>query len=106
MTTLEQTILNRFREKVKEHLPLHEMVLFGSRARGDADGSSDMDVLVALECPADRPAREYVGDCAWEAGFEHGIVVASVTVSREEWEEGPLSSSLLAIAISENGVRV
>jgi len=32
--------------------------------------------------------------------------VTSVAVSREEWEKGPLSSSLLAIAVDEDGVVV
>ena len=106
MTSLEKTILDRFKQLVLARLPLHQMILFGSRARGDADPDSDMDVLVVLEDSARPQAGEIVSDCAWEAGFEHGIVVASLTVRRREWEEGPLSSSLLAIAVGAEGVLV
>jgi len=106
MTPLEKTILNRFKELVGRRLPLYKMILFGSRARGDADPDSDMDVLVVLDDSAPSHAQDIVSDCAWEAGFEHGIVVASVTVRRDQWENGPLSSSLLAIAVEQEGVPV
>ena len=106
MTSLEADILNELKAKVQQRLPLSRLVLFGSRARGDADPDSDLDVLVILNMPVDRDVEDYVNDCAWEAGLEHGIVVVPVTVSRLDWEEGILSSSLLAIAVRREGVAV
>jgi len=106
MNATEKATLDRFKELVQQRLPLHKMVLFGSRARGDANPESDVDVLVILSGPADSAERDSVSECAWEAGFEQGIVVVPVTVSRSEWEDGPLSSSLLAIAVEREGVLV
>ena len=106
MNAQEREILSDFKERVAACLPLDRMILFGSRARGDADPDSDMDVLVVLDCPVDWDTRSMVSERAWEAGFGKGIVVTSVAVSREEWEKGPLSSSLLAIAVDEDGVVV
>ncbi len=106
MNALEREILSDFKRKVAARLPLNRMILFGSRARGDADPESDMDVLVVLDCQVIWETRALVSECAWEAGFGKGITVTSVAVSREEWEEGPLSSSLLAIAVDEDGVVV
>ena len=106
MTSLESGILNELKAKVQQRLPLSCLVLFGSRARGDADPDSDLDVLVVLNTPVDREAEDYVNDCAWEAGLEHGIVVVPVTVSRLDWDEGLLSSSLLAIAVRREGIAV
>jgi UTP:GlnB (protein PII) uridylyltransferase len=106
MNATEKMILDRFKEQVAGRLPLHAMILFGSRARGDADPDSDMDVLVVLEDSAPDHAATVVSECAWEAGFEHGIVVVPVTYMRKEWEEGPERYSLLAIAVRTDGVAV
>jgi predicted nucleotidyltransferase len=106
MTTQEAAILNQLKAKLQKRLPLSRLVLFGSRARGDAAPDSDLDVLVILNVPVGREIEDYVNDCAWEAGLEQGIVVVPVTVSRFDWEEGLLSSSLLAIAVRQEGVAV
>jgi len=104
MSSTEKVVLHRFRELVSRRLAIHQLLLFGSRARGDSTSESDMDLLLVVAGPVDAGVEDYVSDCAWEAGFEHGIVVVPVTVSREEWERGPLSSSLLALAVEREGI--
>jgi predicted nucleotidyltransferase len=100
----EKAVLDAFKALVSRRLRLHQMMLFGSRARGDAEPDSDMDVLVILEGSSGSKARDYVSDCAWEAGFERGIVVVPVVFSREQWERGPERHSLLAEAVRAEGV--
>lgn len=106
MTSQEAQLLSELKRKLQQRLPLSRLVLFGSRARGDADPDSDMDVLVVVEGTAGAAVEDYVRLCAWEAGIERGIVVVPVTVSRAEWQDGPLSSSLLALAVEKEGVAV
>jgi hypothetical protein len=65
-----------------------------------------MDVLVILNEPRTPDIRRIVSECAWEAGFDEGVVIASVVVSRDEWENGPERSSLLAMAVREEGVAI
>jgi len=102
----ENKVLERFKQQVEKQFPESRLVLFGSRARGDANPESDMDVLVIINGPVGAHERASVSECAWEAGFEEGIIVVPITVSREEWEKGPLASSLLALAVSKEGVTV
>ncbi len=106
MGATEKAVLERLKLLISERLPLHQMVLFGSRARGDAEPDSDFDLLVVLDGPADRSARETVSDCAWEMGLEHGMVIVPIVVSRDEWERGPERYSLLAQAIRAEGLPV
>ena len=106
MAPVEKTVLDGFKALVARQLRIHKMILFGSRARGDADPESDMDVVVILEGAADRAAKEYVSDCAWEAGFDHGIVVVPVVFGREGWDSGPERHSLLVQGVERDGVVV
>jgi predicted nucleotidyltransferase len=101
---VEKTILDRFKALLAKRVNVYKLVLFGSRARGDAEPSSDMDVLVILDgIPTDKDI-DYVSDCAWEAGFEYGIVVVPVVYTRSEWETSPERYSLLALAVEKEGV--
>jgi predicted nucleotidyltransferase len=104
MTAQEQEILTGFKRRLQERLPVDKLVLFGSRARGDADPDSDMDVLVVLNTPVDWTVQKAVSECAWEASVFKNIVLAPIAVYREEWEDGPESSSLLALAVNREGV--
>jgi hypothetical protein len=104
MSDTDKAILRRFRQLVSGRLVIHELTLFGSRARGDAAPHSDMDVLLVIEGTVDAAAEDFISDCAWEAGFEHGVVLVPVVFSRDQWERGPERSSLLAQAVRVEGV--
>ena len=105
MTSLEKNILDKFKLLLMKRVKLHYLVLFGSRARGDAEPDSDMDVLVIVN-EISPELEDYVSECAWEAGFKHGIVIVPVVFTRDEWENGPERYSLLAEAIRAEGVRL
>jgi len=104
MSVLETRILDNFKALLAKGVSVHKVILFGSRARGDADPQSDLDVVVILEDGAGAEARAAVSACAWAAGFEHGIVVMPVVFTRAEWEEGPERESLLVKAVVAEGV--
>jgi predicted nucleotidyltransferase len=106
MKKLEKEILKRFKVLLLKRLPIYKIVLFGSRARGDATPYSDMDVVVITEKPLDEREIDYVSDCAWEAGFEKGIVVVPVVFSKDEWENSPERYSLLAQAVEMEGIAI
>lgn len=104
MDRIEKIVLDTFKELLLKRGKLQRLILFGSRARGDANPLSDMDVLVVLDDSANEEDFDYVSDSAWEAGFEQGIVIVPVVFTRNEWEESPERYSLLAQAVAAEGV--
>ena len=106
VNVLDREIPNDFKRRLQERLPLDRLILFGSRARGDADPDSDMDVLVVLNAPVDWTAQKTVSECAWEACVLKGIVLTPIAVYKKDWEEGVESSSLLAIAVRQEGIPI
>lgn len=105
MNPVEKNIVDTFTVLLKKKLSVHRIELFGSRARGDADPDSDMDVLVIVD-DITPELGDYISECAWDAGFKHGIVVVPVVFTREEWVNGPERYSLLAEAIRAEGVQL
>ena len=80
------------KKRVSKLTPPIDFRLFGSRARGDADDYSDMDIFMEFET-VDKDLRSRVKNAAWEMTMESGIVVTTLLFSRHEMEDSPLRSS-------------
>jgi len=62
------------------------VTLFGSRARGDAEPDSDMDVLVVLDSE-DPQARREIRYLAAEVWLEHGLYLSTRVWSLAHWQK-------------------
>jgi uncharacterized protein len=82
-----------------------QFIVFGSRARGDHEPYSDMDILIVLE-DAMAEAENAIVDAAWEVGFEHNLVVCPIVWTKEQLESRPYQELPLLDAIREQGVAV
>ncbi len=103
MTETEKNIASRFRPALEVKLGVSGMIVFGSRARGDAEEYSDFDVVVVVDEELTDSVRGYVSECAWYAGLEEGIFVVPVVFSRQEWQMGAVRNSLSARAVEMEG---
>jgi predicted nucleotidyltransferase len=104
MQPVESEILDKLTALLRQRVPVHRVIFYGSRARGDAHPQSDLDVVVVLADAAGAGAEDLVSACAWEAGFERGVVVTPVVFTRSEWEDGPERESLFVKAVQAEGV--
>ena len=86
-------------------VPVVETIVFGSRGRGDAAQHSDLDVLVLI-ARRDSEMRETIRHCAWEIGFDEGLFIQTVVMTKDEAESSPQRSSLLMLAVGREGIKV
>jgi predicted nucleotidyltransferase len=106
MNTRDIEIMRRFKEDLVRSLPVRAVYVIGSRARGDADMESDLDVVVVIDGEMNRRIRNFISECAWEAGFESGVIVVPVVYSQSEWEFESRGRSLLVRAVEREGIAV
>jgi predicted nucleotidyltransferase len=103
ISTADRAILQQVKERLAVHYPGVRVLAYGSRARGDGQPDSDLDLCVVLEtaCPeAEVRARQI----AWEVGFDHDVVISTAFVARDEIEEGPLRASPFVANVLREGV--
>lgn len=76
--------LARLREKFADRV--RHVILYGSRARGEGDEESDLDVLVVVE-DGDWRFHDAVADEAVEPWLKHEVVLSPLVWSREEFDQ-------------------
>jgi predicted nucleotidyltransferase len=105
MTDRDREIAVKLKRRWSERVPVVDMRVFGSRARGDNEVDSDMDVFVEIEHYS-HESEEIIRDIAWETGLEYLIHVSPHIFSRDDIEQSPLRSSSILQNIREEGVLV
>lgn len=85
-------IIGLIRDTIRAAEPTAQIILYGSRARGDAREDSDWDVLVIIDKPRlslkDRSNIQYP---VWDKGLDLGQEINVFPYTRQQWEQSSLS---------------
>jgi uncharacterized protein len=80
----DREIIQKIRTAVKKTLPDSTVILFGSRARGNAAVDSDWDVLVLTEAVSPE-IEERVFSALFDVELDENIIVNPLVLPRDEW---------------------
>lgn len=85
MKTITTGIEQLIRKNISETDPTAEVILYGSRARGDQRLDSDWDILVLTQYPADLNIERKFRNHIYELELQTGEVFSILVYSKEEW---------------------
>ncbi len=98
-------VARELKRRLSEIVQLVDFKVFGSRARGNANEYSDMDVFIEVES-LDNGLKKVIKHIVWKIGFESSIHISPLLFTRYEMEETPVRSSPIIINIATEGVRI
>jgi predicted nucleotidyltransferase len=105
MKQKDYEIAKELKEKLSKIVCLIDFRVFGSRARGDGDEYSDMDVFLEMES-LDKETKDKISDIVWQVGFRHHIVISPLIFTKDEIEKSPMRASPIVENIVKEGVKV
>jgi uncharacterized protein len=99
-------LLERVKQVVREVEPQADIVLYGSRARGEAHAESDWDFLILLDGVVDDARIDAIRHRLYEIEWDCGEVLCSIVRSHQEWDSPLQQVTPFARILREQGIRV
>ena len=103
---INNQILNAIRDKASQIVPKGAIViLFGSRARGDAREDSDWDVLILLD--KDHITSQDIDDYSYplrELGWDYNQCINEILYTKRDWDSSFISP--FRENVTEDGIRL
>ena len=107
LTVKEQAWLDAYREALNKQHPeaVQQMLIYGSKARGQAHAASDLDILLIVKDQAADLKRElrWIG---YLLAAKTDVLPSILAYTQDEWESRRRSGSTFRKAVERDAVRV
>jgi len=104
ISELEKDVLERCRDAVKRIDADAEIILYGSRARGDAEPESDYDLLILTDEEATLEREDFFRRQLFAIELETGTVLTVIQLGRKNWISPLYSTMPLYQNIKREGI--
>ena len=64
---------------------IEQVILYGSKARGDSIEESDIDILIVTEYPVPRETKYLISDVIYNYELKHDIIISAIIVPRADY---------------------
>ena len=91
---------------VHEKYPAAKIILYGSRARGEANLESDLDLLVLFDEDVTSEKKKIIRDLFYEISLAEDLVISTIVRSYSSWNSPISRATPLYNSIQEEGIQV
>ena len=78
-------LLEQVKCVIRKIEPNAEVILYGSRSRGDAGTEADWDFLILVDGPVTEERKDIIRYQLYEIEWDSGEVISAIVWCREEW---------------------
>ena len=100
----DKALLDRCRAAIRRVVPDADIILYGSRARGDAHEYSDYDILILVDHPVDVALKDRILSCVYPLELDTEAMLTVVTYNRQQWDAFPYKAMPFRQNVERDGV--
>lgn len=97
-------LLQDCKAAIQRVVPDAEVVLFGSRARGQEHQYSDYDLLVLVDRPADITIKEQLVSEIYPLELKAEQMISLVVYNKQQWNSPPYKTMPFHLNIDQEGI--
>ena len=102
----EREALYELKERLLKKYPEVEIILYGSKARGDFDKESDIDLLILVKSIVNTRLEEEITHITFDIELNYDVVFGKIIENKDFWNM-PLAKAMpLHLNIDKEGVYV
>jgi predicted nucleotidyltransferase len=105
MGTNNSSVLSKIRTLVKGIDPSADVILYGSRARGEENSDSDWDLLILVDSPSDLDYERIFRHKLYDIELELGEAFSVTVHNKNEWKSKYWMTPLFQ-NITREGIRI
>ncbi|RLE11802.1 hypothetical protein DRJ04_07350 [Candidatus Aerophobetes bacterium] len=102
----EKKALTELKERILKKFPDAEIILYGSKVRGDADEESDIDVLVLLREKVNTSIEEEIFNLSYNIELEYDVVFGILVHEKDFWSSELAHAMPLHWNIDKEGIPI
>ena len=102
----QDELIRQIRQAVHEVELEAEIILYGSRSRGDALSESDWDLLILVDGPISDERTDRIRHRLYEIEWESGEIISSIVRNREDWNSDLYQAMPFYKRVQQEGIRL
>ena len=106
LTSREREALREAARVLRERFPVEQVILFGSKARGQGDAESDLDLLILTSRELPWKERDTLVDALFEIQLAYDVLLSPLVLGWQECDEGLYSVVPLHAEVARGGIAV
>lgn len=102
----QKELLDKIKKIVKRMYPDAKIILYGSRAKGNAQKDSDWDLLILIENDLSEKEKIRIRYELFEIEWETDEVISSIIHSKSEWNNSIMQATPFYQNVVHEGIEI
>jgi len=105
LTPVEKEAISEFVSLLRKRLgsAIREIILFGSKVRGESEKDSDIDILVVLDTLS-WEIKKTISEIAAQENIKHNVIISTIRYDADTWEDPVIKASPFGLSVRKEGI--